>query len=129
MKRLKLIPKLLFFMAVTSTAAGQQSLSGCVVDRDSESPLAGVHLQLKNQKSGTVTDQDGIFLLSKTPGLDTLMASFQGYQALQVEVDTGFSGRVFYLQENSIGLSGINVMASAGVAAAKAFTMHHIEAS
>ena len=58
----QLLLTILFFLFFTAARAqGNGQLSGKVVDRATQSPLAGVSISLQDSSKGTVTDQAGIF--------------------------------------------------------------------
>ncbi len=60
-------------------------LTGTIVDKETRQPLVGVNLMLEGTDLGTVTDQNGHFiLLNLSPGVYTIKASMIGYRPLTV---------------------------------------------
>ncbi|WP_093303076.1 SusC/RagA family TonB-linked outer membrane protein [Salegentibacter agarivorans] len=62
----------------------QKEISGTVVD-ESNMPLPGVTVLIKNTNNGTATDFDGNYSLSAAPE-DVLIFSFLGYESQEVKV-------------------------------------------
>ena len=59
----------------------QNSLKGKVVDAQSNLPLVGASVWAENAGRGAVTDQDGLFVLSKLPsGNVEIRVSYLGYE-------------------------------------------------
>ena len=65
----------------TLTAA----ISGTVTDAETDEPLIGVNIRVDGTTSGAVTDYDGKYNITATPG-QTLIFSYLGYQEQRVEV-------------------------------------------
>ncbi|QGY47573.1 SusC/RagA family TonB-linked outer membrane protein [Maribellus comscasis] len=63
----------------------QKSVSGIVNDKDGQ-PLPGVTVVVKGTTQGTVTNATGKYTLNGIPDNSTLVFSFVGMQALEVEV-------------------------------------------
>jgi hypothetical protein len=76
-----LIPFFCFFLFITAGAQDNGRLSGRVVDRATQLPLAGVSVSLPDSFTGTTTDSAGIFrftdLANKT---FTIVFTGVGYQ-------------------------------------------------
>ena len=89
----RILPLFFFLMLFTTTAPGlygQQSsgeINGVVSGEDGES-LPGVHVTLLDFDMGTVTNQDGRFLLRNVaPGNYTIRFSIIGFQAYEEEIE------------------------------------------
>ncbi len=119
----------LLFAAVGTLAYGQQSITGRIADKHNETSLPGVHVIYQSNNTGTVTGNNGDFTLPYPGGPDTLVCSFTGYESLKVAVRPGMEALNLFMQESSIGLSGVQVIASTGQETDKAFSMNRIEAS
>jgi iron complex outermembrane recepter protein len=83
---------LLLLLASSTIAIGQPSvsnsitLSGNILDGETNDGLAGVNIVIKGTVLGTVTDLQGDFQL-KTKSLPvTIVASFVGYKSQEIEV-------------------------------------------
>jgi outer membrane receptor for ferrienterochelin and colicin len=84
----KLIRKWLFaiignVLSLTLVAQGTGSISGTVIDKNTQQPLAGVTITLNPGGKGTTTDNSGVFRLADiAPGSYSLTASAVGFQVL-----------------------------------------------
>lgn len=80
--------KLLLFavMAIFSLTTYAQTVSGVVVDKESNEPLIGAVVMQKGTTNGTVTDLDGSFSIAVEGDSPMLLISFLGYAEQEVEV-------------------------------------------
>lgn len=69
-----------------SAAYAQRSISGVIVDENSE-PLVGASVLIKGTSSGTVSDENGMFQLNVPAGSDVLVVSYTGYESRDVTLD------------------------------------------
>ena len=88
--KIKLLTKKLlvlgvFFSTLGSMAAQTVKVSGTVLEGETNSPLPGVTIQVKNTGTGTLTDFDGTFSLEVTPQ-DILVFSFIGFADQEIIV-------------------------------------------
>ncbi|MCY4217006.1 MAG: SusC/RagA family TonB-linked outer membrane protein [Flavobacteriaceae bacterium] len=73
-----------------SQSWAQYTISGQVVDRDTNAPLLGVSVVISGTNIGTATDFDGNYLLTNIePGDYALVASFTGYSSNYSQVTVG----------------------------------------
>src|SRR5699024_7339848 len=71
-------------LAMVTHQASAQTVTGEVIDAQSQETLPGVNILVKGTSIGTSSDADGEFSL-KVPSLsDTLVFTFIGYQRLEV---------------------------------------------
>ena len=75
---------------ITTAAAQDQIVTGSVTDTGGE-PLIGAHVKWKDQKTGTITDAEGNFVLPAQKAKATLQVSYIGYKTKDVEVKKGQS--------------------------------------
>lgn len=77
------------------TAWAQNSLSGKVVDAQSNLPLVGASVWTETANRGTVTDENGQFILNRLPnGNIEIRISYLGYETKKVTVSVPFSGEL-----------------------------------
>lgn len=89
--------------------AGQvRTISGLVKD-NSNMPLIGVNILVKESGSGTVSDLDGNFSIDVSAGQNTLVFSYTGYQSQEVDI-TSASNVEVVLAEDVYGLEEIVVV-------------------
>lgn len=89
-----------------SLPAGQQvAVTGKVSDSSGQ-PLPGVTVVVKGTTNGTITDQNGSYVLSEVPADGVLIFSFVGLKAQEISV-SGKSIINVSLQEDSIGIEEV----------------------
>ncbi|GAB3018116.1 TonB-dependent siderophore receptor [Spirosoma pulveris] len=107
------ISTLLTFFALTATAQNQGTIKGVVMTNDGN-PASFVNIGLKDTRIGTVTAEDGSFLLKSIhQGAYTVRVTFVGLQTQEkaVRVRAGQTETVdFVLVENAAQLSEVEVM-------------------
>lgn len=82
---------LLLFLFTTPLLKAQR-LRGIVVDKSTTQPLGGAHIQLVNSAIGTVTDKEGVFVLSEFPeGKRLIRISSIGFATTELLVQRGDS--------------------------------------
>jgi len=110
------LPVVLFVAVMTHAQSGQ--LKGFVKTSDGK-PAAQVNVQLKEIRKGTVSGEDGSYILSRIPeGKYTIIISFVGLQTIQkpVDVTRGETNNLdFELVENETQLAEIVVTANRSV--------------
>jgi len=71
----------------------QTKYKGKVIGSDDKLPVVGASIRIKGTTTGAVTDVNGEFTLSLSPG-NTLVVSYIGYQTTEVQVGTDASIRI-----------------------------------
>lgn len=112
--RALLIPFIIFpvFLVLVSTGliSAQTKVTGKVVDLETREPLPFVSIAFKGTTVGTTTDFDGNFQLTTDKPVDSLLASYVGYNRAAKKVRAGISQVInFELKKFSIGLQEIVV--------------------
>lgn len=97
---MKKLVYLLFLLAICSQLFGQVQIKGHVKD-DQNLPLPGVTIQIKNTLRGTITDNDGNYLLNTQP-TDTLVFSMVGMTTQQIPVGSQTEINVTLLTETTM---------------------------
>jgi TonB-dependent starch-binding outer membrane protein SusC len=96
-----------------ATAQQQGTVTGTVVDASTQRPLAGVQVTITGTRLGTLSSQEGRFLITNVPaGAQEVRATLIGYSrgSQQVTVQAGATATVaFELRETAIELEGIRV--------------------
>ena len=88
----KTVLGLILYLA-SLTAWAQNSLSGKVVDAKSNVPLIGASVWTETANRGTVTDENGQFILNKLPqGNVEIRVSYLGYETERLTVAIPFTG-------------------------------------
>jgi TonB-linked SusC/RagA family outer membrane protein len=77
---------LLMFTLTSSLYAQDQTVTGTVIDSQSEEVLPGVNILVKGTTIGTSTDAQGNYSLNVPSLSDTLVFSFIGYQRQEVPI-------------------------------------------
>jgi len=74
------------------------SISGHVLDTQTNLPIPYATIYNKTNQSGTITNDDGYFKLAQLSVNDTLVFSFVGYEKLQIVVSKPLINYTFSLQ-------------------------------
>ncbi len=81
----KVVVVLLVFLQ--SQLSAQVSISGKVIDEESEEPLVGAQVVVEPE-GGTVTDNNGVFLLKLKEGAYSAIIKYLGYEDKSVAINT-----------------------------------------
>ncbi len=104
---LGLVTAILFLFSPMVTAQSL-SISGKVIDKNSEEPVIGASVLIEGTSNGTITDLDGNFMLSNVPSKGNLVVSYIGY-ATQTTID-GKSSFSIVLAEDTETLDEVVVV-------------------
>lgn len=74
------------FQPYLAHAQSTGTLSGTVLDTDSNQPLPGANVSLVGTTTGTITDNDGRYTLTLNAGTYEVQVSFVGYQSARATV-------------------------------------------
>lgn len=77
----------LFLIVMIGTTAHAQQVTGQVLDQQTEEPLPGVNIIVKDTDQGTSTDEEGNYTLQVSSLQDTLVFSFVGYETQEIPID------------------------------------------
>jgi TonB-linked SusC/RagA family outer membrane protein len=99
---------IVFCLLGLNLSAQMRTVAGQVKD-NSDLPLIGVNILVKGTDTGTVTDFDGNFSLEVPAGQNTLVLSYTGYIAQEVDI-TNTSQVEIVLQEDVYGLEEVVVV-------------------
>lgn len=88
--RLKLLTNLLFVLVLLiygQFAYAQSTVSGTVMDGDTNEPLIGANIVIPNTTTGTISDLDGKYSITVPEGTTQLQFSFIGYQSQTLDIE------------------------------------------
>ena len=107
---LRFVTTLLLFLLISAMVSAQKlpEIKGKVVD-SSGSPLIGVNVMVKGTAIGTVTNNDGNFVLKSLKEGSVLSISYLGYTTQELTIKSGKFLNV-ELQENARNLSEVQVI-------------------
>ena len=74
-----------FIMFTIQLSAQEVSISGSVVDAESQTPLIGANVLIEGTNKGTVTDFDGKYTIKAKVG-DVLIVTYLGFEASRITV-------------------------------------------
>jgi len=104
---------LCLFLSVEGYSQRNYLIKGKVLN-EFQIPIENAHVKLLNNNQGTVTDKDGVFIMSNiSSGSYTVKISFIGYlpQTLSVTVDDlNVTNLNFYMQPNFEELEGVTLV-------------------
>lgn len=115
--RLFVLILLTLFVSLECYAGGDKtSLSGKVTDRQDGSPLVGVAVYLPELKVGTMTHDDGTYVIRNLPRKKTVVqVTYLGHQSIIESVDLSReSVRDFVMEEDNAMLSEVVLVGLAG---------------
>ncbi len=99
----------IFAIGLQSVWAQTNEITGTVTSAEDGSSIPGVSVSVKGSTLGTITDLDGKYIIKVPPVAKTLVFSFVGMQAKEVEI-TGNTINVV-LQPEVVGLNEVVVTA------------------
>lgn len=76
---------LLFILFVTHLSFSQITVKGTILNNNK--PVSGATILVKSTTNGTITDFDGKYTLTNVPEDATLIISYTGYSAIEINVD------------------------------------------
>lgn len=107
--------KSLFLVCLLLLYAGislaQRDVTGRVLDNESQTPLQGVSVTVKNMKVGTTTDTAGNFRLTVPAGARALLLSFTGFAPREVALSEAQTSYEFSLSRSVQSLNEVVVVA------------------
>jgi iron complex outermembrane receptor protein len=87
----------LAFCLASFTGWAQESLSGKVLDAQTNEPLVGAAIWTVKSGRGTVTDQNGDFTLPKLPSESVLLkVSYLGFETLEQQINLPYVGELIF---------------------------------
>ncbi len=110
--------KIYFVLAVllcSAFAFSQGTLTGTVLDGDSGEPLPGASVVIEGTTTGVATDFDGNFSIEVTNNEGTLVISYIGFTAQNVDYSKVGNLGIIRLQSNSQELEGVVLISSVAV--------------
>lgn len=76
------------YSATSYSVQQRETVSGVIIDANTQETIVGASIMLKGSSQGTVTDIDGKFSLSVSKLPVTLVVSYVGYQKKEVQVSS-----------------------------------------
>lgn len=104
---------LLFAILFSSVSAFAQTITGKVVDKDTQEPLIGVSVFSLGTKTGTSTDLDGSFRLKVASISGQLELTYVGYKSLKLDASADLG--TIELESDAIGLKDVVVTSSIAI--------------
>ena len=115
-KRFSLL--LLLLLCLTGIVSAQSALTGVIMDKDSQEPLAGVSIFNSTSRTSSVSGLDGTFSVPGGSGKQRLEISFIGYSPVSVEaVAAGKSTNIgkILMTSDDVNLGDVTVTASVAI--------------
>ena len=95
-------------MMLTLQANAQRTLTGKITDSKTSEPLIGATVTVKGTVKGTVTDIEGQYSIKLAEGENTLVVSYTGFIAKEVDA-TSMSSLDLTMESDVVGLSEVLV--------------------
>ena len=100
-------------MIVGTFAIAQTTITGAVIDGNSNEPLPGVNIKIIGTSTGTSTDFDGLFKIETRESVPfTLEATYVGYDRKTVEITGSVENLSITIFENQTSLDEVVLSAS-----------------
>lgn len=102
----------LLLMALAASAQTNTSVSvlkGKVLDEGGE-PLIGAQVKWKDSKTGTVTDVNGAFSISKVKDASTIVVTYIGYKSREMSIASGQQNVVVTMSDDAQNLDELVVV-------------------
>lgn len=100
---------LFLLLGSSARVSAQQTVSGIIVDQQTNEPIPGVNILIKNSGQGTITDVLGRFQL-QAPNNEPLVVSYLGYKTIEIPASVNVG--TIKLKQSSIELNQVVVSAS-----------------
>lgn len=91
---------------------GQRTVEGTILGNRDRLPIPGVNVIVKGSTNGTVTNENGDFLLTIPASETWLILSFIGYQSQEILVSENQTKIEAIMTESDIELQGVNVFST-----------------
>lgn len=115
MRKFSMAAVLLLTFTLTGLSTFAQTISGKIIDAETEKPLIGATIKIEGTSQGAATDLDGNFSFEAPAGEQNLVISYVGYvkktKTLTVSSGENNLGTI-QLQPSAIGLQEIKVVSS-----------------
>lgn len=105
------LASLFCMLFLAQIVAGQNQVSGTVLDKETRQPLAFVNIITNTSNVGTATDIDGKFRVAAKEPIEFLSLSYVGYQPLTFYVKDQSNGLKIYLEKSAVELSEVEIVA------------------
>ena len=124
---------MVLFIAMSLGSFAKGTITGVILDADSNEPLTGATIVLSESTIGTISNVDGSFSLKLDAGSHKITISFIGYQIKTISVKVTEEkvtalGNIM-LEADAIGISEVNVFASVAIQRKTPVAMSTIDAS
>ncbi|NOY38060.1 MAG: TonB-dependent receptor plug domain-containing protein [Chlorobi bacterium] len=107
----KIVPVTFLLLSIQGFMFAQQgTVRGVVTDQSTGETLIGANI-LAEDGSGTVTDVDGSFVLTLTPGKQTLRISYVGYEPRNITVTVGQKDVYITISLKTLTINEVQVVA------------------
>lgn len=113
MKKQLILLIAVFWAGLVHARQEQTVVSGTVLSQTDQLPLPGVNVILKGSTLGTVSNEEGKFILSLPSGNQTLKFSYIGYSSKELEITVPVSGQLtVFLSEDQVELSQFDIVST-----------------
>lgn len=98
-------------MSILSLQAQKHCFIAYVYDAQTKKPMQYVNLWVPSLQTGSVSDENGKFILLTDKPIDSIKISYIGYQTLHVPIKKEIKTNHFYLSKNTSTLPEVRVFA------------------
>lgn len=107
--RFKFIITVVLLQFGTVLSYGQNQIQGVIYSKDSGNPLSNANIVFNEEKGGTISNRDGIYVLSSVNIEDTVTISYLGFNTVTIAVSDLVKSPDIYMDESVTVLDDIFV--------------------
>lgn len=115
-RTVKTVLAFLFIFSFITVRAQNATVQGVVKDSDGK-PLPGASVLIQGNRNGTITDANGNYSLSASPGKHTLIISYVGFATRRLDISVEANGNAMQevMLQSTGDLSSITVIGSRNI--------------
>jgi hypothetical protein len=101
---------LIILLLSTIGLYSQIEITGVVKDAKTKEPLIYCNIAVKGTAKGTITNTDGVFIISVDYPKDVLIISYLGYETISKPAESILNQKIILLSKNNIALQEVTVL-------------------
>ena len=115
MKKITQLLLCVFALVVSTAAIAQSTVTGTVIDSETNDPLPGVNILEKGTSNGVSSDFDGNFTITTTSSNATVVVSYVGFLSKEFGITGNKNLETIAMEPSEFGLQEVEIIASVAV--------------